>query len=306
MHCPVALFVYNRPEHTRKSLQRLNANRGINDASLYIFSDGPKDETQQERVTRVRELIRQKNNFFRTEIIESETNKGLANSIISGVSAILERHKRVAVLEDDVLTSPAWFEYMSTGLQTYLCSRNVWSVGAYCPPLKLPASAQDDVFLSPLATSYSWGTWHDRWQTVDWQLTDIKEFWRDKTWQDRFHGWDRSRLRRLKRAMRNPRGSWAIRWEYAAMKHSSYHVLPRHSLVTNIGYDIGEHSISQLQRQAATKYSAVLHDTTFTFPEQLTLKPEIIDAFAEFYHINFLRRFIYNAYRLSRHFFARP
>ncbi|RYZ88025.1 MAG: glycosyltransferase family 2 protein, partial [Proteobacteria bacterium] len=39
---PIALFVYKRPDHTRRTLEALLANHGFGNRPLYIFSDGPK------------------------------------------------------------------------------------------------------------------------------------------------------------------------------------------------------------------------------------------------------------------------
>ena len=39
---PVALFIYNRPEHTQKTVESLACNRLAEDTILHVFSDGPK------------------------------------------------------------------------------------------------------------------------------------------------------------------------------------------------------------------------------------------------------------------------
>jgi len=290
--------VYNRPDHLRKTLDALNNNRDVCNAKLVIYSDGPREEQDETKVRKVRELIRKKNKFSDTEIIESKRNMGLAKSVIDGVSEVLGKYCEVITLEDDVLTSPGWYQFMNHGIQFYRYKPKIWSMGGYCPPIKFPYSYSRDVFLSPLATSYSWGTWEDRWRLVDWEVSDFDKFIADRKRVNRFCGWNPSRMRLLKRTIRKNHSSWAIRWEYAAAKHSCLNVLPTKSHVTNIGYDVGEHSQSIATKKANAKYSVVPVDQPYEFQEDLQLEPAIIAALSRFYHVPESARALHFARRL--------
>ncbi|MCD4676324.1 MAG: glycosyltransferase family 2 protein [Desulfobacula sp.] len=101
---PIALFVYNRPNHTRKTLESLMENAEFSDSPLYVFCDGVKTKEDIPLVRETRELIRSYA-MDNAIVIESEKNKGLASSIIDGANYILERHKRIIVLEDDCVPS---------------------------------------------------------------------------------------------------------------------------------------------------------------------------------------------------------
>lgn len=283
---PVVIFVYNRNDHLRRTLDALNGNRSISNTTLYVFSDGPRSDNDAKGVQEVRRLIREKNRFGNTEIIESETNKGLAASVIDGATQVLDKHGSVIVLEDDVVTSPGWYDFMNAGIQFYENNASIWSIGGYCPPLSFPASYPHDVFLSPLTTSYSWGTWADRWKLVDWNISDYDEFIQDKERVDRFCGWNPGRMRRLKRTIKNNRSSWAVRWGYAAAKQQRLNILPTKSRVTNIGYDIGVHSQSVVTAEALAKYSVVPADEPFEFRDDLKLEPMIVEVLKAFHHVS--------------------
>jgi len=84
---PIALFVYNRPEHTRKTLESLMANAEFSDSLLYVFCDGAKRKKDIPLVRETRELIRSYE-LDNAIIIEREENMGLANSIITGVTEL--------------------------------------------------------------------------------------------------------------------------------------------------------------------------------------------------------------------------
>ncbi|MDB4385825.1 glycosyltransferase [bacterium] len=287
---PVVLFVYNRTDHLRRTLDALNENRSISNTTLYVFSDGPRSDDDAKGVQDVRRLIREKNRFGNTEIIESETNKGLAASVIDGATQVLDNHGSIIVLEDDVVTSPSWYDFMNAGIQFYENNASIWSIGGYCPPIRFPASYPHDVFLSPLQTSMSWGTWSDRWKMVDWEIQDYDAFLADKERIQLFCGWNPARMRRLKRAMKNNRSSWAIRWGYAAAKQHSLNILPVRSRVNHIGFDEGEHYGSSNARKVGDKYSVTPVDEPFEFLDDLHLDPEIVLALRDFHHTSLWAR----------------
>src|SRR5690242_9636199 len=109
VRAPVALFVYNRPEHTRLTLEALARNRLAGETLLYVFSDGPKPDAStldRERIAATRTLVCSRAWTRNVTLVESATNCGLADSIVNGVNRVLTEHDRVIVLEDDIVTSP--------------------------------------------------------------------------------------------------------------------------------------------------------------------------------------------------------
>lgn len=79
---PVALFVYNRPDHTRRTVQALEANALAGETPLHVFSDAHRNEAARRSVEEVRSYIRTITGFKSVTIIERVTNFGLARSII--------------------------------------------------------------------------------------------------------------------------------------------------------------------------------------------------------------------------------
>jgi len=84
---PIALFVYNRPEHTCKTLESLMANTEFSDSPFYVFCDGAKNKKDIPLVRETRELIRSYE-LDNAIIIERGANMGLANSIITGITEL--------------------------------------------------------------------------------------------------------------------------------------------------------------------------------------------------------------------------
>ena len=122
---PIILFVYNRPEHTKQTVESLLQCKLANESVLYIFSDAPKTDEQKSKVDQVRKYIHCINGFKEIIIEESSVNKGLANSVIYGVSKIFESHESVIVLEDDLIFSSKFLEFMNEALKKYKDDKNM-------------------------------------------------------------------------------------------------------------------------------------------------------------------------------------
>jgi hypothetical protein len=229
---PIVLFVYNRPEHTRRTLESLHSNELAAQSTLYVFADGPKSDAtgeQLEQIKLTRNVIKEKKWCASVIIHEADRNKGLANSIIEGVSEVVERHGRTIVLEDDLLLSPFFLAYMNECLDAYAGSDNVYSVNGYMFPVE---DKRNDAVLLPYSFSWGWGTWADKWKCFEREPAAIK------TIQDNTHLRKRFNLGDYDYAsMLDNKGSWAIRWYYSIFVRNGLSLFPTLSLVENIGLD---------------------------------------------------------------------
>lgn len=156
-HAPIALFVFNRPTHTLTTLKALAANHLANESELYIFSDGPRNESDIDKVRQVRETLHLfQERFKAVHITESPVNKGLANSIVDGVSMVIQRYGNIIVLEDDIVTSSYFLEYMNDCLVNYANREDIFSISGYLPNITIPVSASAKVFLWYRICSWGW------------------------------------------------------------------------------------------------------------------------------------------------------
>lgn len=239
---PVAAFVYNRLDKAREMLASLSTNYGSQDIQLYIFSDGPKDnEIDIEYVKAVREYIRKLNHFKNIEIIEADKNKGLAESIIKGVSYVLEQHETVVVLEDDLVLSSSALEYFNTLLKHYRTNRGVFSISGYSPPetmLQIPDDYEYSVYFIPRMQCWGWATWRDRWNQADWSMQDYDKFINSESQKKSYIDTIGSvSLSVLDSYMKGEKDVWACRWLYTHFKYHALCVCPVQSLVINTGND---------------------------------------------------------------------
>jgi hypothetical protein len=243
---PVAVFVYNRPEHSKKTIEALSENRLAKETDLFIFSDAAKNEKSIEAVENTRKIIEtiSYSKLFKSiEIIKSPTNKGLADSVISGVTKIIDKFGSVIVVEDDLISSKDFLQYMNRALKYYKNNKSIWSISGYNIPIEIPSNYNHDVYLSYRGCSWGWATWKDRWNQVDWKVNDYNNFKNNNALRKKFNLGGRDMANMLDLQMEGKIDSWAIRWCYAQSKHNMYTVYPVQSRIKNIGLDgSGTHS----------------------------------------------------------------
>lgn len=240
---PVVLFVYNRPDHTRKTLYALTDNELAGKTQLYIFSDGPKIDADSEtlqKIELVRKIINEKPWCREVEIIESPVNLGLGTSIRQGVTEIIEKHGRAIVLEDDLITSPFFLNYMNCALDYYENRKGVFSISGYCLPpnkLKIPESYKYDVFVSLRNSSWGWATWADRWEQVDWEKKNFETIAVDPNIKEAFNRGGDDVFELLASQVSGKLDIWSIQFTLAQFANHAISIVPTRSFVDNIGLD---------------------------------------------------------------------
>ena len=232
---PIVLFVYNRPAHTIQVLEKLACNTLATQSNLIVFSDASKENEDKNDVVEVRKIVKAAKGFKSVEVIERVRNMGLADSIIDGVSNILNIQNKVIVLEDDLLTSPFFLKYMNAALDLYEEETDVISIHGYLYPLKLTAP---DTFFIKGADCWGWGTWRRGWNLFEKDsrklLTEIKN--RNLSNDFDMHG-AVNNMGMLRKQSNGKINSWAIRWHASAYLQNKLTLYPGKSLIQNIGFD---------------------------------------------------------------------
>lgn len=242
---PIVLFVYKRAEHTRKCLEALNHNEGIENTDLIIYSDGPREEKDDISVKEVREYIKmfaQVSSFRHVEIVESPVNKGLARSIISGVSNVMNQYGKAIVVEDDLVTSTDFWRFMDGALQYYENYPQIGSVSGCTYPIKYLEDYKKDIYVIRKGECWGWATWKERWDEVDWDVCDFTEYKKNRKLRKQFNSLECGLDHMLISQMTGKIDSWAVRWCYHLFKRKLLTVYPAVSRTYNIGMDgTGEH-----------------------------------------------------------------
>lgn len=232
MLAPICLFTYNRVEETKKTVSALQANFLAKDSDLIIFSDAAKNEKSQLLVDEVREYIKTIGGFRSLKIIQAEKNKGLAKSIIDGVTLIINEYGRVIVLEDDLITSRNFLDFMNQALDFYEQNESIYSIAGYTPSIK---KWRQDVYYTKRASSWGWGTWKYQWGGINWDVNSLRDVISDITFARNFNKMGSDMAKMLNDQVQGKINSWAIRWCLHQFLSDKYSVYPTISKVINIG-----------------------------------------------------------------------
>ncbi|WP_247237832.1 hypothetical protein [Telluribacter sp. SYSU D00476] len=229
---PILLFTYKRLDTLLLTVNALKNNDYASASTLYIFSDGAKSEKDINEVIKVRKYLKSISGFNKILIYESNTNQGLANSIIAGVSEVIKVHKKVIVVEDDLITSTNFLSFMNNALNFYIKKTNVFSISGYSPPILNP---NNDIYFTKRASSWGWATWNDRWSQIDWDVTSYCSFKNNIFQRRKFNTMGSDLSRMLDKQIKGKINSWAIRWVYHQFINNLYTVYPTTSKIINIG-----------------------------------------------------------------------
>ena len=236
-YAPIVLFVYERYDHLLKTVHHLQRNTLTGKSKLFVYSDGPRDDQQSKsRVARVRQYLRSLTGFRTVTIIESETNKGLANSVIDGVTAIVNKYGKVIVLEDDLEVSPDFLQFMNEALDVYVDEPKVMQISGHMFDVQF--KNKKNILFLPFITSWGWGTWKRAWDCFDESMSNYSKISEDKQLQDRFNldgAYDYFGM--LQKQLNGKIDSWAIRWYLSVFFRNGLTLYPVSSLIRNIGHD---------------------------------------------------------------------
>lgn len=265
---PIVLFVYNRPWHTQQTIEALQRNELADESELFIYSDGPRDDKARESVRRVREYVKTINNGFKKiTIIERDRNWGLADSIIDGVTEVVNEYGRVIVLEDDLVTSPFFLRYMNEALEYYKDNEKVMHIAGYFPSTQTQGLSET-FFIRP-TSCWGWATWERAWKHFE-KNTDklMKVFTKDMIFDFNME----NSYDYYSHILMNKTGkldTWAIYWYATIFLLGGLSLHPKASFVKNIGHDgSGEHcgknisfDIEIVNNYYITKFSSKIEES---------------------------------------------
>lgn len=274
---PIALFAYRRPEHLKRVITSLLENPETEKTDLIIFSDGPKKIEHVEQVAKVREMAQKITGFHSVRIVERTENLGLANSIIQGVTSVIDKYGSIIVIEDDLVLSKCFLKFMNSGLERYRTHFQVASIHGYCYPLDIDAP---DAFFIRGADCWGWATWKRAWDQFepngDLLLQRLKEQRLLKSFD---YDGAYSYTKMLQDQIQGRNDSWAVRWHASMFLREMVTLYPGCSLVSNIGIDgSGTHSgkTNQFDVIPAEVQPAV-------WPDQCVENPVMRNAFIRYF-----------------------
>lgn len=244
-YAPIALFTYNRADKTKRVVETLLQNAEARESDLYIFSDGPKTVEKAAAVLENRRYIHTITGFKSINIVEREKNWGLANSLIAGITDVINKYGKVIVVEDDLILSPYFLKFMNDGLEKYKDDDRVGAICGYIFPFK---ESLPDTFFLYFMHPWGWATWKRSWDLLD---TNTKRLLRKMRFKvKKFNlGGNCGSYGNLYCQKIGLLDSWYIRFYASLFLNKKLNLFPGKTMVINSGLDSsGTHCGKELQK----------------------------------------------------------
>lgn len=282
-YAPIILFAFNRPDAIRRTVESLKRNTEALESDLFVFVDGPREScpSDVDNVHRVKEYVNTITGFSNVERKFSETNRGLASSVITGVSDVINRYGRAIVLEDDLILSDNCLSFLNQGLDIYEEKHEVFSVCAYTNKVSIPQNYNEDAYFCVRSSSWGWATWADRWNSVDWELNDWAKY---AGMKNAFNKWGGSDCYGMLQGWRNGLNkSWAIRFCFAQFLQQKLSLFPVISKISNEGFD-GEGTNCKKYNRFKCVFDKTVNKS-FRFPVEVVLNRQLYKSALSYHSI---------------------
>ena len=283
---PVAMFVYNRADNARRTLQALMRNTLAPETDLFVFCDGGKDEKSWKAVNFLRRMLREmreealKNHRLRSvTLVEREKNIYLEENILQGIAQVMKDHDRIIVLEDDIVTGPFFLQWMNEGLELYQDSPRVMHIAGFTH-LCLPEGVDGkEFYFTPHMSGWGWATWRDKWQAHFRHFENREQALDGLTPQQIKEIEYDGEFPCLKHLDQRPI-PWDVCWEIAIKKANGLCLSPCRTLVKNVGLYNGTHFFSsRLIQHFSYDRPALTSPVPLTLVENPQATPWVEQAF---------------------------
>ena len=237
---PIVMISFNRSDLVSMSMRNVSLANGVEHHDIYMFIDGPRegnvrDLEENNRIFQIVSAYRER--LPRLRIIRREKNYGCRGNIVDAITQIITKYGRSIIIEDDILISRTFLEYMNQALSFYECDKRIWSINAYQSPyLQIPKDYPYDVYLNPVNMCWGWGTWSDRWCQVDFDLTEWPTDKEKREIVEKLNRAGRQIIPMLEAQYAGRLKTWDVQCTYYAVKHGLMSVEPRFQLSKNIGF----------------------------------------------------------------------
>ena len=217
MRTPVALFIFNRPEHTARVLEAIAAARPT---VLFVVADGPRaDQPDDERlVSETRGVIDRVDWPCDVRTCYSEVNLNCHRRIASGL---------------DCLPDPTFFPYCEQLLERYRDDGRVHMISGSNP---IGARSEHSYHFSRCYGIWGWATWARAWQHYDAEMPAWPRLRETRWLEDHLGDEDAATVARF---WFDHLRQWDFQWMFSGWLEDALTATPSVNLVTNIGFGLG-------------------------------------------------------------------
>lgn len=233
----ILFFIYDRPDHTYRTITSILENGLEYINKIYVYVDGCDDVKTCDIQLHMIEVIKSTFKLYRFanyEIIRKSYNQGIAKSITKATNEYCSNNDLpFIVIEDDCVVKSGFFEFFTGSFEMYEKNEDIYTICGYqyLPDKKNTVTTE----LTNRFNPWGWGSWPHKWN-FKWRKDPLIENEKKLIPESvkPFIGFEY-----LSGAM----DIWSITVVIHQYLNSLYTVVPSESLVENIGFDgTGIHS----------------------------------------------------------------
>ena len=296
---PIIFICYNRFNHTLKSLNALKNNKLAKNSKIFIFSDGPKKKSDEKKIIKIRDLLKKIKGFKHKKLIFRKKNYGNKKNIISAINQVFKKYKKIIVVEDDLVVSREFLDFMNLCLNYYRNHSEIWHINGWSYPFLKNFS--DDVAFLKSMNCWGWATWKNKWSKISMKEDKYISIFTKRM----IHNFDiQSSTNNWSQIIRNKKNflsTWAVFWHATIFLNNGITVYPKYPLVKNIGAD------GSGRMPKTNKYKNKLNGNfkKFKLIEKIDVKKDFIEREFKYFQKNntlkrkifvYLKKFWFNSY----------
>ncbi|MCQ2383841.1 MAG: hypothetical protein MJZ96_03065 [Paludibacteraceae bacterium] len=250
MNTPILLITFNRPEHTKRVLERILE---AEPQHLYVFQDGARNDNASDNIKcqQVREVVKELtvNTSTTLHSFYSDKNLGCGAGPMTGISWFFDNIEQGIVMEDDCLAHPDFFVYCEELLYRYKDAPEVMFINSTLYDGRWTCENEESYGFSRYMVTGAWASWREVWQGFDLDLKNMNacKFYRQVrmlTHNIAEAEWWWYQVRAIQKD-NSKKSYWDYQMQIHLFRKNAVTIHPAVNLVSNIGFDAeGTHTVN--------------------------------------------------------------
>ena len=241
MNTPIALIIFNRPDHTEKVFSQIAK---VKPSKLLVIADGPRagyphDLQDCDAARSIIDRVDWDCDLYKNY---SDVNLGCGRRPATGISWVFELVDNAIILEDDIIPHPTFFPYCEELLERFQDDQRVMSIAGMSSQFGEKGTMYNaySYGFRRAISGWGWATWRRAWEHYDYHIKSWPIL-RDTNWLEDI---TRNPLatqfyKRIFDRAYEDNGNitfWDYQWLFTCWLQNGLCVVPNAHLTMNIGF----------------------------------------------------------------------
>ena len=230
---PVVFIIYNRPEKTKAAFEAI---KNYQPEQLYLIADGTKNSDDLKRVVETRNIVSEINWECKVTRLYADENLGCALRVVTGLNEVFETCDKAIIIEDDIIVSPAFFDFCTTMLHHFQDDDKIMTINGTNSWINFKEK-ECDAFLSNSLSVWGWATWKRSWKKYQFKPT-----FDEQTVQNQLKTYFNNPFREalilhsFRHKLFERTNDWGFQLALAMYTSNAYALTPSENYIQNIGF----------------------------------------------------------------------